>query len=275
MAFGGLAQALVPDIERGLHDLDFTRARPYRKNDQAWVEQKNGSVVRRLVGYDRFAGVAAAQTLARLFDVARFYVNFFQPSFKLRDKTRDGAKVIRRYFSPATPCERLLAHTSVTEETKTRLRRCQEELDPVQLLKELRDAQAALAELARSEGRREESRAGTSLASFLETLPHLWKSGERRPTHRPRPAKERSWRTRADPFEAIWPDAQKWLEENPDITGKALFDRIREKHPGEFAPGQLRTLQRRVREWRQTMARQLLAISTQGTSTDFQPSFQA
>ena len=46
MAFGGLAQALVPDIERGLHDLDFTRARPYRKNDQAWVEQKNGAVVR-------------------------------------------------------------------------------------------------------------------------------------------------------------------------------------------------------------------------------------
>jgi hypothetical protein len=53
-------------------------------------------VVRRLVGYDRLAGVAAAQVLARLLDVARLYVNFFQPSFKLRDKTRDGAGTWRR-----------------------------------------------------------------------------------------------------------------------------------------------------------------------------------
>ena len=53
----------------GRHGIELTRSRPYRKNDQAWVEQKNGSVVRRLVGYDRFTGVAAAQILARLFEV--------------------------------------------------------------------------------------------------------------------------------------------------------------------------------------------------------------
>jgi len=63
------------------HGIELTRSRPYRKNDQAWIEQKNGAVVRRLVGYDRLAGVAAAQVLARLLDVARLYVNFFQPSF--------------------------------------------------------------------------------------------------------------------------------------------------------------------------------------------------
>ena len=89
----------------------------------------------------------------------------------------------------------------------------------------------------------------------------MWQAGERRPTHRQQPPKVRAWRTRADPFEAVWPQAREWLEQEPDITGKALFDRLRGKYPGEFAPGQLRTLQRRVREWRQAMARQLIGIA--------------
>ena len=70
--------------------IEFTRCRPYRKNDQAYVEQKNGAVVRRLVGYRRLAGLAAARELARLYASARLFVNFFQPSFKLLEKRRDG-----------------------------------------------------------------------------------------------------------------------------------------------------------------------------------------
>ena len=81
----------------------FTRCRPYRKNDQAWVEQKNGAVVRRLVGYRRFEGLEAAAELARLYAAVRLFVNFFQPSFKLAEKQRDGARVIKRYHKPATP----------------------------------------------------------------------------------------------------------------------------------------------------------------------------
>ncbi len=246
----------------GKNNIEQTRSRAYRKNDQAWVEQKNGSVVRRLVGYDRLAGVAAAQALARLFDVARLYVNFFQPSFKLRDKIRVGAKVTRRYFPPATPCERLLAHREVSEETKAQLRQRQADLDPVKLIKDLRDAQAELARLTRKGGTEEATQAGSSLESFLAQLPELWRMGESRPTHRQRPQRIRTWRTRADPFEAVWSEARTWLEQEPDITGKALFDRLRKKHPGEFAAGQLRTLQRRVRDWRQAMARQLILISS-------------
>lgn len=250
------------------HEIELTRSRAYRKNDQAWVEQKNGSVVRRLVGYDRLAGVAAAQILARLFAAARLYVNFFQPSFKLRDKTRDGAKVTRRYFPPATPCDRLLAHPEVSEETKEQLRRLRFDLDPVELLKELRDAQAALARLTSEESG--EPQADLGLESFLAELPELWRGGECRPTHRQPPPKVRDWRTRADPFEAVWPVVREWLEMEPDITGKALFERLRGKYPGEFAPGQLRTLQRRIREWRQAMAWQLVAVSNQVTSKDHQ-----
>ena len=80
-----------------------TRSRPYHKNDQAWVEQKNGSVVRRLVGYRRLEGLAAAAALSRLYAASRLFVNFFQPSFKLASKTRLGAKVRKTYHAPETP----------------------------------------------------------------------------------------------------------------------------------------------------------------------------
>ena len=83
--------------------LEFTRSRAYHKNDQAWIEQKNGAVVRRMVGHERFSGVIAGQALAHLYQSVRLYVNFFQPSFKLRDKVRRGAKVKRFYHRPATP----------------------------------------------------------------------------------------------------------------------------------------------------------------------------
>jgi hypothetical protein len=74
------------------HDVEVTRSRAYKKNDQAFVEQKNGAIVRRLVGYGRFQGIDASRSLARLFAAARLYVNFFQPSFKLKEKHRKVPK---------------------------------------------------------------------------------------------------------------------------------------------------------------------------------------
>jgi hypothetical protein len=75
--------------------IEVTRSRAYKKNDQAFVEQKNGAVVRRLVGYGRFEGVDTARMLVRLYAASRLHTNFFQPSFKLKDKRREGAKVIK------------------------------------------------------------------------------------------------------------------------------------------------------------------------------------
>ena len=69
--------------------MELTRSRAYKKNDQAWIEQKNGAVIRKLVGYGRLEGAAATVVLADLHKVARLYVNFFQPSFKLKSKTRE------------------------------------------------------------------------------------------------------------------------------------------------------------------------------------------
>ncbi len=90
--------------------LEVTRSRAYRKNDQAWVEQKNGAIVRRMVGYGRLEGMASAQVLARLYAAARLHTNLFQPSFKLQQKTRIGARVIKQAGaasgSGSRPCGR-------------------------------------------------------------------------------------------------------------------------------------------------------------------------
>ncbi len=128
--------------------LEQTRSRPYKKNDQAWVEQKNGAVVRRLVGYGRLSGHEATKALAQLYDSSRLYINFFQPSFKLKSKTRDGARVHKVYFAPATPCERLIAHSGVEPAIKEKLTAQFKRLDPVRLLQEIRTAQQTLGDIA-------------------------------------------------------------------------------------------------------------------------------
>src|SRR5262245_23648524 len=162
--------------------LEFTRSRAYQKNDQAWIEQKNGAVVRRFVGYDRLAGVVAGQCLAGLFQVVRLYVNHFQPSFKLRSKTRQGAKVKKDHHPPATPAARLLGQAAVAEAVKERLRSEEARLDPLDLLHRIREGQTALAALG--SGDLGSGPVRQSLEQFLAQLPELWRAGEARPTHR-------------------------------------------------------------------------------------------
>ena len=94
--------------------IEFTRSRAYRKNDQAWIEQKNGSVVRRFDGHERYSGPMAGQTMAHLYGAMRLYVNHFQPSFQLLERSRDGGSVKKRYSTPDTPCDRLLWRDDVS-----------------------------------------------------------------------------------------------------------------------------------------------------------------
>lgn len=237
-------------------EIEFTRSRAYRKNDQAWIEQKNGAVIRRFVGYERYAGPVAGQALARLYGLLRLYVNYFQPSFKLLEKRRDGARTFKRYDKPTTPCDRLLAEEALDATTKAALRQQRATLDPVALLHNIREAQSTLAALSSPES--SDAPARESLERFLSSLPTLWRQGEVRPTHLPRAKRARTWRTRKDPFEGVWSDVVVWLQQEPDVTAKALFERLQALRPGQFSDGQLRTLQRRVREWRTLMARELV-----------------
>lgn len=130
------------------NQLEQTRSRAYKKNDQAWVEQKNGAIVRRLVGYGRLSGIEATKALAQLYASSRLYINFFQPSFKLKAKTRDGARVKKVYHQPSTPCDRLIAHPAVHPTVKKKLAEQFQALDPVRLLQQIRAAQQALSDIA-------------------------------------------------------------------------------------------------------------------------------
>ena len=171
------------------HGIELTRSRPYRKNDQAWVEQKNGSVVRKLLGYRRYQGVAAAQALAKLYGAARLFVNFFQPSFKLAEKHRQGAHVTKRYGTPQTPCQRLLGADSMPEAVKRRLRSTAETLDPLKLLEEIRALQSHLVSLSdKVPPPSTDVPAEANLAAFMSGLSGAWRDGEVRPTHMPGPA---------------------------------------------------------------------------------------
>ncbi len=129
-------------VDRGI---EFTRSRAYHKNDQAWIEQKNGSVIRRFVGHERYSGPMAGQTLAHLYGAMRLYVNYFQPSFHLLERSRNGGSVKKRYKKPATPYDRLLDRNDVSEETRRSLLDSRARLDPVSLLHTIREAQSALA----------------------------------------------------------------------------------------------------------------------------------
>jgi hypothetical protein len=117
----------------------FTVSRPYKKNDSCYVEQKIGNIIRRLVGYDRYSSKAAYQSLERLYDIVRLYVNFFQPSMKLINKTRQGAKVYKVYDTAQTPYQRLLNSAVLNQSKKVDLAATYNGLNPVHLLRQIND----------------------------------------------------------------------------------------------------------------------------------------
>lgn len=133
--------------------ITFTRSRPYRKNDNCYVEQKNYSVVRRFVGYDRYQGEADVVDLNELYGRVRLFVNFFLPSQKLMEKTREGARVRKRYDRAKTPYERVLASSSVSEEHKQELRAQYERLNPAQLHRRIEHLQEELLDRHRRRSR--------------------------------------------------------------------------------------------------------------------------
>lgn len=101
--------------------ITFTRSRPYWKNDQAHVEQKNWSVVRRLLGYGRYESEEALKQLNVVYELLRIWINHWQPAMKLIGKEREGAKVTKRYDVAQTPFRRVLAADVVSEEVRRRL----------------------------------------------------------------------------------------------------------------------------------------------------------
>ena len=257
----------------------FTRSRPYKKNDQCFVEQKNGVVVRQFIGYERFEGVEPCRILTQLYSRLRLYLNFFQPSMKLLTKTRLGSRVRKSYDQAQTPYQRLQAAAGVPSAVKDKLQAQFMALDPVQLLLDIRSLQDQLwayADVERSTSlsapfskngtesqpepmailAKRMAQPGNGSKETSPLSPHALETDEterryRRSKRQRRPYQgPRWWRTRPDPFAEVWSDAEQQLVKRPDLSAKALFEWLQQRYPGQFQDNQLRTFQRRVRAWR-------------------------
>jgi hypothetical protein len=216
--------------------------------------------VRRLAGYGRLSGLTAAATLQRLYESARLYVNFFQPSFKLASKQRDGALVRKRYHPPLAPYQRLLASSRIDETVKQGLREQFSTLDPVALLTSIRAAQQELSTLSN----RDTGAPGSlQQPEYLSAFATAWHSDYRASKGRRKKAAKHWWRTRIDPFADSWPLVEGWLVAEPSLAAGELLTRLRQQLPDLYPSGaQLRTLQRRVKAWRAERARQLVFAAT-------------
>jgi len=130
--------------------ITFTRSRPYRKNDNCFVEQKNNSIIRNTVGYLRYDTEEELRIINELYNSLRLLVNFFYPSMKLINKTRIGSKVKRKYDIPKTPCQRLLKSDSVSSSLKQKLKAQFDKLNPAALKRTVTKLQNRLIKLVKT-----------------------------------------------------------------------------------------------------------------------------
>ena len=243
--------------------ITFTRGRPYVKNDQCFVEQKNGAIVRQVVGYDRLVGEQAYRQLTKLYRALRLYGNCFQPSMKLLAKQREGKKVRYVYDPAKTPLQRLLLSGILPAEIQQELTEVVQALDPIRLLHQLEQLQQAVFRCAVGcapvisplpsapirvfsvqdciAGALAAERHAPDLEAGLQTL---YREQERRK----RPL---GWRrTHKDPFEGEWEQIFSWLQANPERSSGDIFRELQRLSPGRYQPLQIRTLQRGIRKIR-------------------------
>ncbi len=113
--------------------IEYTRSRPYHKNDNAYVEQKNGHVVRRFLGYARYDCKDTVAAMNELYDVLDLYLNHFVPSRKCVEKVWIDSKYKRKYDTAQTPYQRVLQHESIDQAVKDKLMAKHETLNPLLL----------------------------------------------------------------------------------------------------------------------------------------------
>jgi hypothetical protein len=126
----------------------LSRSRPYQKNDNAWVEQKNWTHVRKVVGYRRFDTTGEMRLLNEIYGVLRLYKNFCLPTIRLKSKTRVEGKIKRDYEKPLTPYQRVMESNQVGRETKRQMKRNYEELNPAALYRQLTELRVRLEEIS-------------------------------------------------------------------------------------------------------------------------------
>jgi hypothetical protein len=131
------------------NNIKFTRTRPYRKNDNCYVEQKNGDLVRKTVGFYRFEGEKAHKALAEVYYFYNQLLNYYYPTIRLiaKEKLPSGRYKKINEKNPKTPCQRLLESPHISEECKAELRRRAALLNPIKLKRAMDEARERLFKL--------------------------------------------------------------------------------------------------------------------------------
>ena len=130
----------------------MSRSRPYKKNDNAWIEQKNWTHVRKVVGYRRYDSGRELELLNQIYALTRLYRNFFQPTIKIREKVRILGRIQRRYEPARTPYQRLIRDGQVAAEVQQQLRAEYEQLNPAELRRKLDALRVELEQVSRLKG---------------------------------------------------------------------------------------------------------------------------
>lgn len=248
------------------NQITLTRSRPYRKIDQCHVEQMNCVVVHRFIGYDFFDGFHAYRSLTNLYRHLRLYINYFQPSMKLIHKHRLDGKVVKVHDHAQTPYRRVMESDALDNREKEVLIALYHTLDPLEFFQIIKAAQDDILSYAYNSADASGLRSNTTPGNTLEACvalgygsrKEMMSTSRRRSERMFRGAKkskryhfvQHTWRTRPDPFEKVnsWIDEE--LERRPHQGAKTLFTSLQGQFPGQFTDERLRTLQRRVKEWR-------------------------
>jgi len=241
------------------------RSRAYKKNDQAFVEQKNGAVVRRLVGYGRFEGIEMAAVLARLYTAAACEL------LSAVVQTEGEAARGRQGHQALSAGHAVSAGAGASQGRQgDQTAACQalyRTLDPIALLAEIRAAQNLLGtRLDRRAGKGSHDAVSQTAASavpetpaFAKALGKTTETGEPRATHR-RPKRRYKTRVRMpsilDPHVAT---IEGWLAAEPQLTALAILGRLAERHPDQFGPPQHLIVQRLLKALRIKTAQQIIA----------------
>jgi hypothetical protein len=206
--------------------IEFTRSRPYKKNDQAHVEQKNGSVVRRHAGYERYDGATALKALREVYSILRIHLNYFQPSMKLAQKQRSGDKVSRKHEVAKTPLQRLLSSHLLEAAQKQQFRLEFTLIDPLALLRQLALTKERFQACACTEP------------------PEKLTPKARRPL--PAPTRKNCSST---VFHHVWRDVEKAFARKKKVCVQRLFADLQSKYPGLLQDQQIHMFRKYVHAW--------------------------
>ena len=250
--------------------ITFTRGRPYEKRDQCFVEQKNGVVVRQVVGCGRLMGVHAYRQLDELYRALHWYINGFQPSMKLVAKRIEGRKIHRMYDTARTLLQRALLSDAFSSSQHDELGVAAKALDPLRLFQQVERLQQALFRC--EAGRLPSGQPIPELLSFdlAEFAAELTLLEEHDADVLPPLGEQKTmgildWRrTSKDPFAGQWEQILAWVQANPTRSCGDILRELQSLFPGQYQGSHLRTLQRGMRKIRTS----LLQISGEKSSTE-------